>query len=53
MFLSTGSLFGEESDSAKINMLWILFIPVNQLESDNTADKQILMFNLNCLFKYF
>lgn len=47
VFLSTGSLFGEESDSAKIDMLWFLLIPINQLESDETSDKQILIFNLN------
>lgn len=52
VFLSTGSLFGEESDSAKIDMLWFLFIPINQLESDETSDKQTLIFNLNYLFKY-
>lgn len=49
VFLSTGSLFGEEPDSAKINMFWFFPIPMNQLESDITADKQIILFNLNYL----
>lgn len=54
MLLSSGSPFGKESDSAKINMLWFLLIPINQLPSGNTADKQILIFSLNyhlCTFR--
>lgn len=46
--LPTGSPFGEESERAKINMLWFLPILIHQLESDISSDKQILVFNLIC-----
>lgn len=51
-FLTTGILFGEEPDRAKVNMIWFFPIALNHLKSDIIADKQILTFNLY-LFQYF